>query len=164
MGTREMFLVLGATVLFGVISFSATSTMLMNKEAVFENENRLTALSIAQQYIEEAKARPYFDAVLAAGVPANLPGGFTAPAGLGHSVSESYPYFNDIDDYDGLTQTVKTSKNEYRVEIVVNYAVDENPIRVVNYQTFYKVMKVNVFFNAGAREDSVQTSMVFGYY
>jgi hypothetical protein len=163
MGTREMFLVLGATMLFGVISYSATMTMMQNKDDVWQNEYRLTALSIAQRFIEEAKAMPYFDGVLANGVPASLPSGFSSNP-LQAESGEIYPNYNDIDDFASYSETIETSKNYYKVDIEVNYVVDENPLRVVQDKTFYKIMKVHVSYPVGGDVQFVQTSMVFSYH
>ncbi len=164
MGSREMFFVLGATVLFGVLSFSATMTMMSNNEMVWESECRITALSIAQQYLEEAQARPFFDAALAGGVPTNIPGDFTSPAGLGPGDGEYYPLFNDIDDYNGFQDTVGTTKSLYFVNIAVYYVEDTAPSIQVNYRTLFKKMDVEVSFYTGIIERKVRTSMVFGYY
>ncbi len=161
MGSREMFLVLGATVLFGVISFSATMTMLSNDQLVWENENRITALAIGQRYIEEAKTRPQFDAIAS---PMNVPADFTAPGGLGHGAGESYPNFNDIDDYNGFADTVSTSKNTFIVDIDVYYVQDSSPDVAVGFRTCYKKMDVEVSFYSAGDLGKVQTSMVFGYY
>jgi len=163
MGTRELFLIIGTLVLFAVISLSVNMSLMSQQQITLGNEFKLGALSIAQQYLEEAKTKA-FDVVVAGGsTPANLPDDFTAPAELGPAPGEIWPNFNDIDDYDGFTDVISTPRNSYNVSISVFYVSDTTPDTTAAARTFFKRMEVTIdYYNMGD-PDTLQAGMVFGF-
>ncbi|MFQ5771795.1 MAG: hypothetical protein ACE5HX_14770 [bacterium] len=143
MGQRELLLTLGAIVIFSLTTLTVNRLTVRNSEAVYGQQAEFYALSVAQQFVEEAKVKA-FDENTIAGNPISMPGGFTSTP-MGPGVSESYPNFDDVDDFNGLTTTVTTKMGPMSVNIAVDYVQDTNLDSIVNpTKTFYKKMTVTV--------------------
>ena len=111
-----------------------------------QNELEYEAISLGQQIIEEAKTRQ-FDVNIST---PPFPGSFTPFRALGHLPSESYPHFNDVDDYKEADQgnpliiNKNTARASYQIEVDVYYVDESNIDQLVNIETFHKKMTVTV--------------------
>lgn len=157
----ETLLVLGALVIFSVSALYLNDAKFDNGMTLMETEFRITAVGIAQSFIEEAQVMEY-DEVLITSAYNVLPDDFTAIASLGAEAGESYPNFNDIDDFNGFTQNITTPRADYNVNIQVSYAdtLNLNP-GYVN-PSFFKIMSVTVksdFF-----QDSLMCDYLFSFH
>lgn len=161
MGHRELLLVLGAITLFGLTRLSTNRYMVGQNDAVWRREFETYALSLAESYIEEARAKAFFDETLNGGAPA-VPAGFTDPDALGPDGAEVYPNFNDVDDFDRFATVDSTKRANFEVSIQVDYVEDTAPTVMVNYETRFKNMTVTVTHNSFINV-SFQLSYVFGY-
>ncbi len=61
MGYRELLLVLGAITLFGITMLSTNRFMADQNDDIWRREFETYALSLAESYIEEARAKAFFD-------------------------------------------------------------------------------------------------------
>lgn len=85
-------------------------------------------VALAEAYLEEAAARRYDEATPAGGVPACSPT-TVACSTIGPDTGESRATYDDVDDYDGLSESppqdaqgnVRTAFASYRVEMSVRY-------------------------------------------
>jgi hypothetical protein len=170
MGYQQLFLVLASVVLLTLLMVQINSNAVEGREALQQLELEQTAVGIAQQFIEEAKSKN-FDELIGVIPPASMPGGFTPANALGPG-SDTYPQFNDVDDYNNLARTVyingvdfdagATDGIPFTVGIKVNYVTDANPDSAVSAPTFLKRMTVKVA--STWIPDTVVVKHVFSYY
>jgi hypothetical protein len=171
MGYQQLFLVLASVVLMSLLMLQINTNTVAGSEALQRLELEHTAIAIAQQFIEEAKSKR-FDEVSSSIPPSAMPGGFNHWNSLGHGPTESYPNFDDVDDYHNLTRTVyvngasfdpaATSGVPFTVSIQVHYVNDSNPDLAVSQRTFFKRMTVTV--SSSYIPNSVAVKHVFSYY
>lgn len=143
MSSNQSLFSLGALLIFSLITLRFNSSVLENSRVEIENKVYLTAFSLGDDMIEEIKQKA-FDATTI-DFPTTDPSTLTAPGALGHSGSEVYPNYNDIDDYHNYTKTVSAPHAEnYQVDCTVYYVDGNNPDQHVYTQTFYKKLTVTV--------------------
>jgi hypothetical protein len=161
----NIILAMGALVVFGTFMSSSNRLMTGNTQIAEQNEYYITAISLGQALIDEAKTKA-FDAVTYT-TNVTIPDSLTNPVKLGPEVGETVPKpdtlfsgapysaaykgyrstfaFNDIDDYDKYQRLVNTPRAEkYTVQVKVNYAVEKDPDFLTMTRTFCKKMTVQV--------------------
>jgi len=157
----ETLLVLGALVIFSVSALYLNDAKFDNDMTLMETEFKITAVALAQSFLEEAQVMQY-DEVLVNDSYNVLPDDFTAIASLGAEAGESYPNFDDMDDFDGFAQNITTPRADYNVNIQVSYADTLNINPGFANPSFFKIMSVtvkSVFF-----QDSLICDYLFSYY
>jgi len=137
-------LTIGAIILFGIASLTANQLMVRNSEAIYNRQAEFYAMSVIQRYIGEAKAKA-FDETTIVGHPVSLPSGFSAT--LGTDTGEAYPYFDDVDDFNGYTTTLTTNVGTMTIAISVGYVAETNLDVVVVSRTYYKKIRVTAQSN-----------------
>ncbi|MCG3157425.1 MAG: hypothetical protein DKINENOH_04057 [bacterium] len=173
MGYRELLLVMVSMVLLTLLMTQINSQTVEGREALQELSLHQAAASLAQQFIEEARSKK-FDANVGVIAASDMPDGFTHWNGLGHNNSESYPRYNDVDDYHNFSRTIYvngantnltgTSGIPFSVTIQVHYVSDANPDSAVTYETFLKRMTVNVTSSWLPAGTTVTMKHVFSYF
>ncbi len=154
----ESFLTIGALLLFSLVSLNFNSTVLSNTTVEVENKVYLTAFSLADDLIEEIKQKAFDAATL--DFPTTDPSTLTATNNLGHGWWETYPDYNDIDDFNGFVQSVSAPHAEgYEITCVVQYVDGDDPDQIVSTQTFYK--KVTVTVDSPYLRNPIQLSHIF---
>ena len=153
----NFLLTIGALVLLGIFTLAANSLMSENIRLAEENEYYLTALSLAESVIQEAKTKS-FDQNTSA-LPVTSQAQLTNPTFLGPELSEAFALpdsgsgglfrsttaYNDVDDYNDYQRIVWTPRAEgYDISVSVRYASPSWPDSVVNYPTYCKQMTVTV--------------------
>ena len=171
MGYRELFLVLASTVLLTLLMTQINRNTAEGREALQQLEFEHIAASMAQQFIEEAKSKK-FDAQVGMIAPSDMPDDFTPWNGLGKGAWETYPNFNDVDDYHNFSRTLyvngssfdvnSTSGIPFNVSIVVHYVSDANPDVAVSQETYFKRMTVTVSGNY--IPNGITVKQVFSYF
>ncbi len=160
MGQRELLLTIGAIVIFSITSLSINRSMLRNSEAIYSRQAEIFAMSVAQQFIEEAKTKAFDENTIidTGGSPSIFTGSPLGPGG-----GENYPYFDDIDDYNGFSTTDSDILGEMitSVNISVNYVNDTNLEVAVSSRTYYKKMRVTV--NSDYFDNPVTAEYVFAF-
>ena len=142
MGQRELLLVLGALILFGLTMLSTNRYVIDQNESIIQREFEFYGISLAQSFIEEAKTKAFDEKVINGTV--NSPGQLTLWNLLGPE-GETHPNFDDVDDYNGLTLTDSTGRDEFDVSIEVGYILDEtDPDTIINNRSWYKRMNVTI--------------------
>ena len=144
MNTGQMLLVLGAMMLMSMLILSSNRAVLENSDMVAQGGYRLMATSLGQAVIEEAGPKE-FDEVVVGTPPTDLPSGFTAPGTLGPDSGESYPDFDDVDDFNGLERDITAADSVgYHLSVQVGYVDAADPNTVISSRTFFKKMDVTV--------------------
>ncbi len=143
MGGVQSLLSMGAMILLTLVSLRFNSTMLSSQTADLESKVYLTAISLGDNIIEEAKTKAFDISTI--NFPTTNPATLTAPGGLGPAYGETYPNFNDFDDFNNFHETIQAPYLEtYYISCVVTYVQPNNPDQVSSTQTFYKRLTVTV--------------------
>lgn len=171
MGYRELFLVMVSSILLTLLIVQINTHNVEGSEALQQMELTHTATAIAQQFIDEARSKK-FDGQVGMADPSTFPGAFTAWNNLGPGNWETYPAFNDIDDYHNFNQTLyvtgtninpdSTNGIPFTVNIQVNYVSTAKPDSAVQTNTFLKRMTVTV--SSSWLPNSVSIKQVFSYF
>ncbi len=157
-----MILIIGGLLLLSIFALSLNSSIVQNQKVLYQSEEVLDALAIAQKFIEAAEGLR-FDENKAATIPSS----FVYSEDLGPDPGEHYPFFDDIDDFNGFTQTDTLSGvTLYSITISVNYVNLETPDVPTNSRTYFKRMLINIsseaFVEMPAR--SIELKKLFSYH
>ncbi|MBI1805903.1 MAG: hypothetical protein HYR76_02480 [Ignavibacteria bacterium] len=178
----NIILAIGALFIFGTFLSSSNRLMTGNTQIAEQNEYYISAISLAQSIIDEAKTKSFDQNTI--NVPVLVPDSLTAPGLLGREAGEvignpdtlvtTAPYtpsspgyrstytLNDIDDYRNYNRLVNTQRAEgYRVKVSVNYANETNPDVSSAVKTFCKKMTVQVI--SPYMPDTIKLSYAFTY-
>ncbi|MFQ5822669.1 MAG: hypothetical protein ACE5JB_01285 [bacterium] len=142
MGQRELLLTIGAIIIFSISSFSVNQLALRNSEAIYMQQAEFYAVKLAQQFIEEAKIKA-FDETTIVGNPVSIPSDFKSIP-MGPEGGETYPNFDDVDDFNGFSTSIATNIGAMTISLSVDYVNETDLDSVVTTQTFYKKMSVTV--------------------
>lgn len=163
MGRTEMLVLLGAIAIFGRFTLTINSSRYTNEFWIIQAEAQSNATALAARYLDEATQRS-FDEVTISG--AFLSGGvsdLTASTLLGAESGETYPNFDDIDDYGSLSLTVTGANGvEYQIRGTVCYVSRDNPAAQQTTQTYYKKLTITV--SSPFMTSSHTLSRIFSYY
>ena len=165
MNTGQMALTIGAFMLLGVVMLNFRGLNFQNEDVLDTNEYTQKAIAIGRSLIEEIQEKP-FDAVLTTKKIVKL----TDLTACGPGSWESYPDFNDLDDFhkqvfrspaDGATPTTATPKClwgtwGYTVRCDVRYVYDSNPTMTSYSRTWSKL--VTMVITNDFSEDTVTMS------
>ncbi len=161
MGQRELMLVLGALTIFGLTTLTTSQYVASQNDAMLQHEFEYFAASLAQGYLEEAKQMA-FDQNVVNNTPGSLPSGFTGAGSLGPGGGESYGTFDDVDDFNGHSETISSGPGDFIVNVGVGYVNEATPdSTMASTKSFYKKMTVTVTNDMLAYP--VRVSHVFGY-
>ena len=162
MSHGQMLLVIGATILFGTATLGIYRGIHRHQRTMVESEILPRAMLHAERFIEEARTRAFDKACVSGSV--SSPSELTSPDSLGTENSESYPTFNDIDDFNGLDKLWQESGTDFRAQITVNYSDGnlQSSISDVNYRTFMKRFTVTI--SSDYLDYSVTIDHLFTYY
>ncbi len=156
MASIQSMLAIGALVIFSIVSLLFNSSVLQNSTIEIEDKVYLTAFSLADDLIEEMKQKAFdektidFQAIKASQL--------TLPLG---KEGETWPNFDDIDDYDKYSKPIDAPHAEgYVVQCDVEYC-DANGTHS-NIQTYYK--KVTITVSSDFLRDSFQMYFIFSLH
>ncbi|MFC1492851.1 hypothetical protein ACFL6O_02750 [candidate division KSB1 bacterium] len=138
----ETLLVLAALVIFSLAAMQINDTKFDNNNDLMESELELSAIGIAQSFIQEASSLSFDEAVTDTTYTTGLPGLFTDPVSLGPDGGETYGSFDDVDDFNGYASIVNTPRIDYNVSITVSYADSSTISPGYANRSFLKIMTV----------------------
>lgn len=143
MNTGQMFMAIGAMIILSLLTITINSSILSSADVSQRSEFTITANGILQSILEEARSKA-FDLATVNNPDAKVQD-FTGAGSLGPAFGETYPNFNDFDDYNGLDITVATPRaGNFRVTATVTYVNPDSPDNAVNYRTHAKRITVQV--------------------
>ena len=161
MNTGQTLLTLGAMVLLSLLILRARNSFLSTNTVMMNSKFSILATSLAQSQIEEIKKKA-FDENTVAG-PANSTSQLTQANKLGPETGETYPNFNDVDDFNGYTTVDSTLPSAvFDIRCEVYYVNPNNPDAVSNSRTWSKNILVEV--TSPSMGDTVKVSSVFSYW
>jgi hypothetical protein len=181
----NIILAIGALIIFGTFLSSSNRLMTGNTQIAEQNEYYISAVSLAQAVIDEAKTKAFDQQTVNDTVSIALVDSLTFQSKLGpdgatetvpkpDTLVTGAPYtasspgyrstykFNDLDDYDGYHRKVNTPRAEgFIVTVQVKYVNATDPDVTSGIQTFCKRMRVTV--TSPYMADQVQLSYAFTY-
>ncbi len=120
MSNVQSMLTIAAMILLAIISLRFNSAVTETSNAETNNKVYLTAFSLADNLIEEIKSKSFDQTTV--NFPTTNPASLTPSDSLGPDSGEVYPYYNDIDDYNGFQDTITAPYFEtYYVSCSVQY-------------------------------------------
>jgi hypothetical protein len=162
MNTGQTLLVVLAMILLAIFGLSINRTTLYSRSILQESSLLVSAISVGEKFIEEAELYRFDE-----DKSATIPSSFTYAGQLGPDAGESYPNFDDIDDYNGLTLVDNTSAHTpLNITIDVSYVDNSAPDTPITSSTYYKRMYVKVSspYFAALPDSSIKLTRVFGYH
>lgn len=151
---------------FLVLRFN--SIHLTSAQASYNSKFGIVATSLATSLLEEAKDNMFDEVVL--DTTKTITSETELSTVLGPDGTETYPDFDDFDDYNGLYHIDSLSlKNpqtgaptNFEMWSTVEYVSEVNPDVKSASKTYHKKMTVSVF--SSAMIDTVKLSTVFSYW
>ncbi|PID28605.1 MAG: hypothetical protein CSB55_04540 [Candidatus Cloacimonadota bacterium] len=147
MGMGQYLYLAVALILLMSLTFSMYQLQLYNLENVMENQLRVNAVSLSEAIIEEAWTK-YFDNSMTLGTfnPQNVPSGFTPKSKFGPEYGETFPNFNDLDDYHGMDENILFGADYLNVKAKVTYAQRDasNNLTETTSKTLMKKIKLEI--------------------
>lgn len=139
----QSFLAIGGMFILSLTSLRFNKAILTTSTVEIENKISLTAISLANDLIEEIKVKSFDKSTTE--FPTTNVLSLTSSANLGPDAGETYPNYNDIDDYNNFVRNIDAPHTEgYSVMCVIQYVEENNPNNVSSSQTFYKKATVTV--------------------
>ncbi len=161
MNTGQMLLTLGAIILLSVLTLRLNNNNLQTEKVLLNTKFGVLATSLATSTIEEANSKAFDVATEDTMVTSTSQ--LTSPSGLGPKSGETYPNFNDFDDFDGFVRIDSTMPSAvFKIEATVAYVNPSNPDSTVSTQTWHK--KITVSVSSPLMKDTVRLSSIFSYW
>lgn len=164
MSGSQSLLAIGALTLLSTLTLTINRAIVSSFSTMLETQTMIAAIAEAENLLQTMQSKP-FDQVLAtqppdSGLPgprgkrkslppgiAKKPSDFTPPGLLGREAGERYPFFNDLDDYNGLTLSTWNPlfKDSLTLRVNVEYVDTKAPGRPATVQTNAKRISLRVF-------------------
>lgn len=136
----QSFLAIGAMSLLAFASLLFNSNILQNQSTEIEDKVYLTAFSLADDLIEEIKQKAFDEKTV--DFQAIAVSQLTPYNALTYE-SESWPNFDDIDDYNGYNKPISLPHAEgYNLICTVDYVNSNGDI--ISTQSYYKKVRITV--------------------
>ena len=142
-GYTEVLQVIGATIIFSLILTTANRFMLSNTQRQVGTEVEISAVTLAQDLIEEAKLRPFDASATGGNIPLDVPDDFTA-APFSQTTITDRSLINTFEGFNGYTETIDTGLGEYSIEAEVDYVLASNLNQVTTSKTRHKRLNVTI--------------------
>lgn len=162
MGRVEMMILVVAIAILGRFSLTVNDALANNEIHVIQSEYELNSISIVESLFRQAWVKS-FDEAAVSGSPAKIPSDFTAAEDLGPESGETYPAFDDIDDFNALSLT-DTADNGmvYTLNAVVGYVDQDDKNTMLTEQTTLK--RMNVTLSSDYLEQDITLSRIYPYW
>ncbi len=143
MDTREIFLTLGAVILFSMTALYTNMAISDGSKAVVISQVTLSATEAGLSHIERLKSLK-FDEAVANDPDKFLPEYFTLPASFGADASETFANFDDLDDFHNYTYSKDTDLAPFNITTRISYMDSLNVNSAVSFRTRYKRAEILV--------------------
>lgn len=170
MSSTQTLLTIGAMLILALVAMRFNSAMVSTQSTDLSNKVYLTAFSLADNIIEEAKVKSFDQTTLH--FPTTNPATLSYRLGIDttiittktppDTIIDAYPNFNDVDDFSGFKETITAPYFEtYYIDCYVHYVSATNQDQISATQTFYKKLTVTVRSPYLTSPDSVSLSYIF---
>ncbi|MBU1881749.1 hypothetical protein KKA08_06910, partial [bacterium] len=144
-------------------------SLMYNETTIISTNAELTAIALAQKILTEASRLDFDEETISARLTSA--NDLTEDDDLGPDGSESFPNFDDVDDYHGVTIVDSTTFPSVPFTITgnVEYVSETNPSTPSGTETFLKKLKITVtspYMVNPASDDPVSITLeqIFGYF
>lgn len=165
MSGSQSLLAIGALTLLSTLTLTINRAIVSSFSTMLETQTMIAAIAEAENLLQTMQSKP-FDQVLAieppdSGQPSGPPGkrkglppgiakkpsDFTPPGLLGREAGERYPFFNDLDDYNGLALSTWNPlfKDSLTLWVAIEYVEPKAPNQPASVQTSAKRISLRVF-------------------
>jgi hypothetical protein len=161
MGTQQIILVIGASVLIGVLIFTINNYFLRNSSFEIYNEACLTGAALGQSMIDRILTEQFDEKSI--GKNFTTPDSLTAVGSLGPEAGETtVSSYDDVDDYKSyIKYDTMAVFGVFKTRVDVNYAQKFNPDVISNVRTFTK--RIDVFVTNAYIGDTLKFSYAVTY-
>lgn len=161
MHTGQMLMAIGAMVLLSVLILRVNSSFFQSENVLDESKFGVLAISLATSIIEEASSKS-FDAVTDSNSIDEL-SLLTGISDLGPETGETFPEFNDFDDFHNYTEIDSSLPSAvFQLDCEVDYVRKDDPSITSSSETWHKRITVQV--TSPSMQDTFQMSSVFSYW
>lgn len=161
MNTGQMLLTLGAMILLSMLTIRVNKNNLQTEKVVLNTKFGVLSTSLATSIIEEANSKAFDKETN--DTMATSTSELTLPASLGPEAGETYPDFNDFDDFKGFVKIDSTMPSAiFTISSTVVYVNPSNPDSTVSTRTWHK--KITVSVSSPLMKDTVRLSSIFSYW
>jgi hypothetical protein len=140
----QTFLVMSAMMLLSLVVLQANDIVLTKYSDSYNMQATLEAISLAEARLDEATRKSYDEKTISKKI--YNAADFTSAGYLGPDAYESVAsQFDDLDDYNGATETFATpTVDSFTINYIVQYVTVGNPDAVSASPTFFKRVKVTI--------------------
>lgn len=124
----DLMFTMGSLVIFSILLLQTNSTMLRNDLVVLEQEYQRTAIAMAQSLIDEARMKPFDEALLDNPGKKFNPDDFRTTLGPPQNATRSE--FAVFDHYDGYQEIIDTPLGPYQLSATVYYVTPDEPYEI----------------------------------
>ncbi len=170
MNTGQSILTIMAMLLLSILVLRVNNTFLSTGTVISDSQLGLIATSIAESRLAEIKSKAFDEYTAKGNIPDNnYVSELSSPRNLMAEGSESYPNFDDVDDYNGFaandTVLVQAGMKPtiFRDSCAVEYVDSDNPNNVSHgIPTFNK--KITVFVTNKMLPETIKISTIYSYW
>lgn len=149
MSGTQMFLVIGAILLFAILVLNANRTLLLTEETEVESEYIVMATAAAQNLMNEISIKAFDEGTIS--FPEYSADILTNKASFGPETGELPAAYDDVDDYHLFTKTDYSPRGgTFNLRVWIDYVNDNNPAVVMSGKSRTKRIKIaamNQFMN-----------------
>jgi hypothetical protein len=170
-GGSQTILTIGALALLSVFAISVNHSIILFQTATFESRVTIAAVAEAKNLLEEIGSKSFDQATVPpppegkkvkrkGPPPGKGPADFTPPGLLKKEAGEEYPFFNDIDDYNGFMENkANPTFGAVAMKVAVVYV---DPSRS-NDETIVatSAKRVDIWLTVGSLKDTIRIRKVF---
>ncbi len=160
MNTGQSLLSIGAMMLLSILVLRVNNTFNNTSTVLQDSKLGILATSIATSQIEEI-SRLAFDECTDSNSTNSL-SSLTPPSSLGPEPGETYPNYNDVDDYNGFTKTDTSMTAVFNISCSVVYVSDTNPDVASSVPTWNK--KITITVTSPSMIDTIRASTIYSYW
>lgn len=170
-GGSQTILTIGALALLSVFAIAVNRSIIQHQTATLESRVTITAVSEANNLLAEIGSKSFDQATIPPASSGNKakrrgpppgkgPADFTPPGLLKKEAGEEYPFFNDIDDYNGFSENVvNRTFGSIRRNVSVVYVDPQKPEQEATIATTAK--RVEIRLVVGSIKDTITIRKVF---
>ncbi len=156
----QIFLTIGAIMLFGLLVLNVNRTIMGSEEQKLYSEYFIAASSVAQSLIYEIKERKFDKTV--SGEPDVEVASLTPKNQFGSQQAQSASTFTAIEEYHNYTRVVETPRaGNFTATVKVDYVSDNNFKQVSNNQS--RTKRITVYVTSPFLVDTLSLQMYKSY-
>ena len=151
----DLILTVGAILLFSILALATYSNIRLSSETTTQAEYLSTAVDLSENLIMEVRSKSFDEKTINATPDIS---GLSSKLGTDN---ETYPNFDDIDDYNGYTATVKTKYSySFTSKVKVQYV---NPDNFSSSSTQTSMKKITISTYSPLLVDTVKLNYYSSY-